>query len=90
MQTVFSYPSGQTVVAVVLSVGTDYMRVIAPECKDGLDLYLRDQEWVTETGVAIRVDAILFENEVCLPSTVSPRRGQCPQEITRRAGAFGL
>ena len=68
MQISYSYPSGRREVAVVLAVGCDFIRVVAPGRSDGFDLYLRDLEWVTETGTAITVDAILFEEEAALPT----------------------
>lgn len=63
MQITYSYPSGRRVVAVVLAVGADFIRVAAPGRSDGFDLHLRDLDWVTETGSPITVDAILFERE---------------------------
>lgn len=60
MQIVYSYPSGRTVVAAVLAVGADFVRVAASKRIDGFDLYLRDQDWFTDTGRVIRVDAIVL------------------------------
>jgi hypothetical protein len=76
MQITFSYASGRRTVAVVLAVGADFIRVVAPRRADGFDIYLRDQEWVTETGKTIRVDAILFGDGALVPSAVSPVRGR--------------
>ena len=80
MQLVFSYPSGRTVAAGVLAVGADFIRVTAPRHKDGLDLYLCEEEWVTAAGKTIRIEAILLGD-----GTSSQR----PCSETRPAGAKG-
>ena len=59
----FSYPSGRSVTAVVMAVGTDSIRVVVPKYADGLDLFLYDTGWVTEAGIKIRMDAILLGEE---------------------------
>jgi hypothetical protein len=60
MQINFSYPAGPSVVADVLAIGADCIRLAEPGRADGLRLYLTDEEWVTETGCAVRVEAILL------------------------------
>ena len=91
MQITFTYPSGRRVFAAVLGVGADFIRVVAPRRVDGFDLYLRDEEWVTETGRPVRIDAILFGNETRLPSAVSRKRGKSARKTIKVAvaGASG-
>jgi hypothetical protein len=80
MQIVYSYPSGRRVFAVVLAVGPDFIRVVAPRRTDGFDIYLRDHDWVTETHKTIRVDEIVFGNGALLPLAASPKRSN----VTRK------
>jgi len=75
MQIVYSYQSGRAVVAEVLAVGAGFVRAVAPKRPDAFDLYLRDEDWVTETGTAIRVDAIVFGDRARLPSAATAKRG---------------
>ena len=75
MQISFSSASGRRTVAVVLAVGADFIRVVAPRWANRFDIYLRDQEWVTETGEIIRVDAILFGDGALVPSGCFSRSG---------------
>jgi hypothetical protein len=74
MQIAFSYPSGRRVFAVVLAVGADFIRVVAPRRADGFDIYLCDHDWVTETGKTVRIDEIVFGDGALLPSAASPIR----------------
>ena len=67
MRITFSYPSGRRVAAVVLTVGADFIRVVAPRRAGGLDIYLRDREWVTQAGKTVRVDSIVFEEGAHVP-----------------------
>ena len=53
--------------AVVLAVGADFIRVGAPRRAGGLDIYLRDHEWVTEAGKTVRVDTIVFGEGAHVP-----------------------
>lgn len=87
----FSYPSGRSVVAAVLAVGADFIRVVSPRRIDGFDIYLRDQEWVTEMGKTIRVDAILLGDGTQFPSAVAPRWGHSKRQEIKVAvgGAVG-
>ena len=82
MQITFSYPSGRQVVAAVLAVGTDSIRVVAPRRSDGFDIYLRDQEWVTESGQTIRMDAILLGDGNRFTSDVSMEQGDSAPMFT--------
>jgi hypothetical protein len=74
MGILFSYRSGRRVSGAVLAVGVDFVRVVAPGHTDGFDLFLRDEGWVTETGRAIFVEAILFSNEAYRDNTVAVAR----------------
>ena len=76
MQITFSYPSGRRVVAGVLAVGADFIRIVSPRRNEGFDIYLRDQDWITDTGKTIRMDAIVLGNGTRLPSAVPRKRGQ--------------
>ena len=61
-------------VAVVLDVGGDFIRVVSPRSTGGFKLYLRDLEWVTETGEPVRVETMLLGDEHQVPSPVAPRQ----------------
>lgn len=58
MQVTFSYLAGPRVVADVLGIGVDYVRLAEPGRADSLCLYLTDEKWVTETGREVRVEYI--------------------------------
>jgi hypothetical protein len=60
MQITYSYAAGPRVVVDVLAVGADCIRLAEPGRAEGLRLYLKDDEWVTETGCAVRVESILL------------------------------
>ena len=92
MQIAYSYQSGRTVVAEVLAVGAGFVRVVAPKRTDAFDLFLRDEDWATETGAAIRVDAIIFGDRARLPSTVTDKRRYSTRKRLNAtvAGASGV
>jgi hypothetical protein len=75
MQIILSYPSRPKTVAFVLAVGADFIRVATPECIDGFDILLHEEEWVTERGRAVRVDAIVLGDAARFPAAVSTDRG---------------
>jgi hypothetical protein len=60
MQVVVSYPDRPKVVADTLSVGADYIWLRAPGSVDEFGIFLRDEDWVTGSGKAVRVEAILL------------------------------
>ena len=64
MRVTFSYPPGPRVVADVLDIGPDFIQLVEPGQRDGFGIYLHDEDWVTETGGAVRVHAIELGNEV--------------------------
>ena len=58
MQVTYSYPSGRRAVATVLAVGPDFIRVQNHGHTGGVNLHLRDQDWVSDKGTIVRVEAI--------------------------------
>jgi hypothetical protein len=74
MQITFSYASGRRVAAAVLAVGGDFIRVASPRSAGGFNLYLLEQEWITETGKTVRVEAMRLGDGSGFPPEVSPKR----------------
>ncbi len=72
MQVTYSYPSGRRVVAAVLSVGPDFIRVLAPGRDRVTTLFLRDEDWTTETGVSIRMVALVLGTVGHIPPALGP------------------
>ncbi|MEO8592006.1 MAG: hypothetical protein ABI759_01680 [Candidatus Solibacter sp.] len=74
MTITYSYLSGRTVVARVLLIGAGFIRVAAPHRAAGQDIHLRDEDWVTDSGTVIRVDAIVLGEGACIPRAVTEKR----------------
>jgi len=83
----FLYPSGRRFVGAVLAVGSDFIRVVAPRRTGGLNLYLRDQEWVTEAGKTVRVESIFLVDGVSHASPVARKRSLSTPRKLKVAGA---
>jgi len=83
----FLYPSGRRVFGAVLAVGSDFIRVDAPRRTNGLNLYLRDQDWVTEAGRTVRVECIFLVDGVSQPSPVVRKRSLASPRKLKAAGA---
>jgi hypothetical protein len=76
MQITFSYASGRRVAAVVLAVGGDFIRVASPRSAGGFNIYLLDQDWITETGKTVRVEALRLGDGAGFSSEISPKRAR--------------
>ena len=74
MQITFSYASGRRVAAAVLAVGGDFIRVASPRSAGGFNIYLLDQDWITETGKTVRVEALRLGDGAGFSSEISPKR----------------
>ncbi len=59
MQTIIRYPDAQRFEALVLSLGPDTMRLLAPGAEDTIELQLWYGEWRDETGVPVEFESFL-------------------------------
>ena len=82
MQITFSYASGRRVAAAVLAVGGDFIRVASPRSAGGFNIYLGEQEWVTETGKPVRVEALRLGDGAGFPLEISPKRARSARRRT--------
>ena len=87
MQIAFSYTSGRRVAAVVLAVGSDFIRVASPRSAGGFNIYLREQDWITETGKTVRVEAMHLGDGSGFPQEIIPKRVRSTRRKAFAAGA---
>ncbi len=78
MQVTYLYPSGRRVVAAVLAVGPDFIRVRNHGRTGGFNLHLRDQDWGTAKGTSIRVEAINLSDGGRRAPAPAPKQGHVP------------
>ena len=82
MQITFSYASGRRVAAAVQAVGGDFIRVASPRSAGGFNIYLLDQDWITETGKTVRVEGLRLGDGAGLSSEISRKRARSPRMRT--------
>jgi hypothetical protein len=60
MHIILRYPDGSRIQALLLSEGSDRLRVIIPGRKDTLELHLVNERWADEDGNKVSIEAMLF------------------------------
>ena len=73
--------------AAVLAVGGDFIRVASPRSAAGFNIYLREQDWITETGKTVRVDAMYLGDGSGFPQETIPKRVRSTRRKTVAVGA---
>ena len=63
MQLLLLLESGVRTEAIVLSADENHMRVVAPQAKDAMELRLIKDQWMTEEGDAVDIEAIIAGGE---------------------------
>jgi hypothetical protein len=63
-------------------VGVDFIRVASPRSAGGFNIYLGEQEWVTETGKPVRVEALRLGDGAGFPLEISPKRARSARRRT--------
>ncbi len=59
MHLIVRYASGRRVEALLLAFTHDIMRIVVHRRNDSLELRLRDDQWLSETGKHLEIEAIV-------------------------------
>ena len=59
MHVIISYRDGRRVEAIALAAGADRMRISVPGCDDAVALSQTQSGWITETGEAVELEAMI-------------------------------
>ncbi len=72
MHIILRYPDGSRVQALLLSEGSDRMRVTIPGRRDTLELHLVNERWVDEDGHKVSIEAMVFGHYGSGETTAGP------------------
>jgi hypothetical protein len=64
MHILLMYQGGRRSEAVVLSASANHMRIVTPGSSDTVELRLVEGRWMTESGAALELGAVLMDPEV--------------------------
>ena len=62
MRMILCYPTRGQIEAVLLCATPEQMRVVVPDCSDVLEFRLIDGQWMSDSGTAVEIDALMTDS----------------------------